>query len=111
MEKLILNVPLMFADHHVLKVRDVLSGLEGVGDIYASSAWKQVMIAYDPGKLEPAAIEKSLAEAGYPPGEGETPVLVERSAIKRDPQWERLAARSTQTYQADIDMSGEFRRY
>ena len=109
MKELILDVPLMFADHHVLKVRDALSSLDGTGDIYASSAWRQLMVSYDPDKLKPAAIEKALAKAGYPVGE-ETPVLIESSSIKRDPQWEKLAIRSTITYQAELEMSGEFRR-
>ena len=109
MKELILDVPLMFADHHVLKVRELFAGLEGIGDIYASSAWKQLMVSYDPDKLKPAAIEKALAEAGYPVGE-ETPVLLTSSPIKRDPQWEKLAIRSTMTYQAELEMSGEYRR-
>jgi hypothetical protein len=37
-------------------------------------------------------------------------VLIESSSIKRDPQWEKLAIRSTITYQAELEMSGEFRR-
>jgi len=111
MEKLILEVPSMYADHHVLMVRDALTDLKGVDDVYASSAWKQVMVSYDPAKIKPETIEKTLADVGYPIGEGETPILVEASAIKRDPKWETLGVRVTKTNQIDIDMSGEHRRY
>ena len=111
MEKVVLEVPTLWADHHVLKVRDVLTNLEGVDGVYASSAWKQVLVSYDSAKTDPAAIEKALAEAGYPVGEGEVPMLVLPHDRRRDPQWEVLGARVTETDQADLDMSGEFRRY
>ena len=111
MEKVVLEVPTLWADHHVLKLRDVLTHLEGVEQVVASSAWKQVLVAYDAAKADVATIEKALAEAGYPVGEGEVPVLVQPTDIHRDPQWEGLDARVTETNQADRDMSGEFRRY
>jgi copper chaperone CopZ len=111
MEKAVLEIPTLWADHHVLKVRDVLLNLEGVEDVYASSAWKQALVTYDPAKTKPAAIEQALAEAGYPVGEGEMPVLVQPTAIRRDPQWQELSVRVTVTNQADLEMSGEFRRY
>jgi copper chaperone CopZ len=111
MEKIVLELPSMFADHHVLSVRDVLTGLEGIEEVYASSAWKQLMITFDKAKIKQPAIEKALAEAGFPVGEGETPVLVEANKIKRDPRWQTLGSRVTKTNMADIVMSGEFRRY
>jgi len=111
MEKLILEVPSMYADHHVLAVRDALAGLKGVEEVYASSAWKQVIVSYDPKAIKPPAVEKTLSEAGYPVGEGEPPILVEANSIKRDPKWETLGVRVTKTSQIDIDMSGEHRRY
>ena len=111
MEKVVLEVPTLWADHHVLKVRDALASLEGVEDVYASSAWKQVLVSYDPGKTDPAAIESALAEAGYRVGEGEVPVLVQPTDIRRDPQWGVLGARATETNRVDLEMSGEFRRY
>jgi copper chaperone CopZ len=107
----VLEVPTLWADHHVLKVRDALVNLEGVDGVYASSAWKQVLVSYDSAKTDLAAIEKTLAEAGYPVGQGEIPVLVQPGEIRRDPQWEVLGLRMTETVQADIQMSGEFRRY
>jgi len=111
MEKMVLDVPNLWADHHVLKVRDALVNLEGVEDVYASSAWKQVLVAYDPAKIDRGAIEKALAEAGYPVGEGGTPILVHADEKRRDPRWGLLGFRVTETYRADIEMSGEFRKY
>ncbi len=111
MGKVILDLPLMWADHHVLKVRSVLDNLEGVEEVYASSAWQQVFIAYDENKVDVATIEKALAEAGYPVGEGKTPMLVQPAPLRRDPQWSVLGFRVTETNRADIEMSGEFRRY
>ncbi len=111
MDKVVLEVPALWADHHVLKVRDALTGLEGVNDVYASSAWKQVLVSYDSAKTDPAAIEQTLAEAGYPVGEGGPSMLVAPGKKRRDPRWEVLGARITQTNRADLEMSGEFRRY
>jgi copper chaperone CopZ len=111
MEKVVLEVPTLWADHHVLNVRDALTSLEGVDSVYASSAWKQVLVSYDSSKTDPAAIEKALTEAGYPVGEGEIPMLVQPNDIRRDPQWEVLGFRVTETNEADLEMSGEFRRY
>ncbi len=111
MAKVVLEVPTLWADHHVLKVRDALVNLEGVNDVYASSAWKQVLVDYNNRKTKRADIEKALAEAGYPVGEGELPVLALPGTRLRDPQWEVLGSRMTETNQADLEMSGEFRRY
>jgi len=111
MAKATFELPSLWADHHVLKVREALFGLEGVEDVYASSAWKQVLVVYDEKKVECPAIEKALAEAGYPVGEGETPLLVQPADKRRDPQWEVLGFRLTETNRADLEMSGEFRKY
>ena len=111
MEKLVLDVPILWADHHILKVRDALVNLEGVDDVYASAAWRQVLVNYDAAKTDPATIEKALVDAGYPVGEGEVPVLVQAGKLHRDPQWGVLGARTTETNQVDLEMSGEFRRY
>jgi copper chaperone CopZ len=110
MAKAVLNVPTLWADHHVLKVREALLSLEGVNDVYASSAWKQVLVTYNNKKTKKDDIEKALADAGYPVGDGEMPVVVQPTQIRRDPQWAE-GVRMTQTNRADLEMSGEFRRY
>ena len=40
MPKATLDVPGLWADHHVTAVREALTGLEGVDEVYASAAWK-----------------------------------------------------------------------
>jgi len=110
-EKVTLDVPALWADHHVLKVRAALASLQGVEDVFASSAWKQILVRYDETKTNRTAIEQTLAQAGYPPGEGETPMLVEPTDLRRDPRWAVLGARVTETNESDLKLSGEFRRY
>jgi copper chaperone CopZ len=111
MEKLQLSIPGMWADHHVLNVREVLVHLAGVDSVYASSAWMQALVVFDPAKTDQAAIELSLAQAGYPVADGLIPVMTAPGEHLRDPKWEVLGARITRTNRADVDMSGEFRRY
>ncbi|MGB2894709.1 MAG: heavy-metal-associated domain-containing protein [Anaerolineales bacterium] len=111
MKQLILEMPTMYADHHVLKVREALDGLKGVEDVYASSAWKKLMISYEENTIKPEEIDKALAAAGYPSGDGATPILVTASSdLKRDPQWEKLGSRVTETNQIDLEISGQSRR-
>ena len=110
MAKATFDVPTLWADHHVLKVREALFSLDGVDDVYASSAWKQVLVTYNNKKTKKAEIEKALADAGYPAGKGEMGIVVLPSEIRRDPQWAD-GARITKTNRADLEMSGEFRRY
>ena len=109
MEKMELNVPKMWADHHVLKVREVLAALDGVAGIYASSAWKQVMVEYDPAKVDDAAIVEALVGAGY--ATDEKLELEGKRLSAGDPKWDELGVRVTRTNQRDLELSGDFRRY
>ncbi len=106
MEKLIVDVPSMYADHHVLIVREMLTGMNGVAEVYASAAFKQVLVQYDPGVVQPDAIAGALAEAGYTQ-EMQLPV---QEKLPED-AWKQGKFRMTQTYKADLVMSGEFRKY
>ena len=65
METAHFKLPAMYADHHVMEVRRVLSMLPGVEKIYASSAFHVVEVAFDQSKLTVEAIEARLEEAGY----------------------------------------------
>ena len=113
MEELVFGVPAMWADHHVLAVRNALFALAGVDNVEASSAFKTVRVFFDPGRTSAQVIVKALMAAGYPPtgfeenGASQVPV----SAGKTDPAWTALAMRTIQTNQADMAMSGEFRKY
>ena len=105
-----LKAPAMFADHHVLKARAALLALDGIEDVYASSAWQAVIVTYDEAKIQLAAIEQSLAEAGYAP-DNAPPVLAESGPQFLDPSWQSFGSRVTQTNQADLAMSGDHRKY
>jgi len=106
MEKLIVDVPSMYADHHVLIVREMLTSMEGVAEVYASSAFKQVLVQYDPNVIQPDAITGALTEAGYTQ-EMQVPV---QGKLAED-TWKQGKFRMTQTYQGDLVMSGKHRNY
>ena len=83
MEKVALNVPGMYGDHHVLAVRDILGRLPGVEDIYASSAFKQVVVKFDPAKAKPADFEGALSAQGYGQNEEPAPAVVIETPAQR----------------------------
>jgi copper chaperone CopZ len=109
MEKTVFTVPKMWADHHVLNVREALTTLDGVQDVYASSAWRQVIVAYDADKLNEAAITEALAKAGY---KVSTELELQgKPLVAGDPAWDELGVRVTRTNERDLELSGDFRRY
>lgn len=65
MERLTLELPTMYGDHHVVEVRGLLAGLAGVRPVVASAAWQKVVLDYDPAQISPAQIKLALAERGY----------------------------------------------
>jgi copper chaperone CopZ len=65
MNKLTLELPTLYGDHHVVEVRRLLLAQEGVEEVYASSAFQLVEVTYDPTRLDEQAIRKVLEEAGY----------------------------------------------
>ena len=69
-----LELPAMYADHHVIEVRRLLLALLGVQDVYASSAFRVAEVTYDPTKINDLEIQVKLDEAGYL---GEWSVLAE----------------------------------
>lgn len=77
METLTLNLPTLYADHHVVEVRRILLALPGVEEVYASSAFYAVRVTYDPAQLKEEHITARLAEAGYT---GDLPVPAETGA-------------------------------
>ena len=105
MEKLQLNVPDLWADHHVLKVRALLTALPGVQDVIASSAFRMVVLSYDPTLTSPGAIMAELEEAGYPVATDGTGVIAESVPVAdghRDPAWTRLGMRQIKTDERDL---------
>ncbi len=60
-----IQVPTMYGDHHVLAVRNILLGLPGVANVYASSSFHMVEVEFDAAKITFEQIEAALDEAGY----------------------------------------------
>lgn len=65
MEKLIFEVPAMYADHHVTNVRQLLTRLDGVKDVYASSAFQFIEVTVDPAVVGEEALRDVLETNGY----------------------------------------------
>jgi len=65
MEKLTLDLPAMYGDHHVSEVRRILFEVPGVVDVYASSCFRVAEVTYDPAKTNADAITSRLEKAGY----------------------------------------------
>jgi len=110
MEKVTLSVPMMYADHHVLKVREALSALSGVSKVIASSGKKKVTVYSEDGQLSAGRVAQALVEAGYPPNE-ELPVVGIKHQSEDGSPWYTIIQRVTKTEMKDLEMSGDFRRY
>ena len=65
METVTIDVPTMYADHHVSEVRRLLLALPGVEDVYASSAFHVVRARIDPTTASEASLRETLSAAGY----------------------------------------------
>jgi copper chaperone CopZ len=103
-----LPVPSMYADHHVAAVKEALGALSGVQEIQASAAFKEVAVEHSK-KVTKKALVKALEEAGYAVVEEEH-VEAEPSCFG-DPSWYECAPRCIKTDRADLEMSGDFRKY
>jgi copper chaperone CopZ len=59
------ELPMMYGDHHVVEVRNLLSTFPGIQEIYASSSFHIVEIQYDETQLSEEEIRDKLDAAGY----------------------------------------------
>ncbi len=110
MQQTVVNVPSMWADHHVLLVREVLLDLKGVGEVLASAARRTVLVKFDEKATSVDAIQKALTAAGYSPGEAQA--LREFPKRHEDGSaWYTVLDRKTTTERKDREMAGDFRRY
>ncbi len=110
MERATFNIPAMWADHHVLAVREALSQLAGVEEVIASSLYHDVWITYNPAVVTPEALADKLAEAGYKIAQApELPTYPLR--IEDSSDWFQFQQRVTETDMRDLEMSGDFRKY
>lgn len=105
MEKIQFSVPNLWADHHTLKVRDVLTHMTGVQDVLASPAFRMVAVSYDPAVVSPGALMATLEDAGYPVATDGVGVVTQPVPIadgRKDPAWDRLGFRQTRTDARDV---------
>lgn len=107
MDELIVTLPRMWADHHVLAVRTLLAGVPGVAEVEASARDFAVRVRFEPDKTSSAALEAALAGAGYERGEAPGAGPEER----RKAAWATSASRTTATNAVDLAMSGDYRKY
>jgi copper chaperone CopZ len=107
MEELTLAVPGMWADHHVITVREVLANLDGVKSTSASARDLTVHISYDGAATDAQRIAAALAEGGYPTASPED--TAEPPSNK--PAWTTAGVRVTTTDPDDLTMSGDHRKY
>ena len=83
MNRVVFDVPMMYADHHVVEVRRILLEDSGVGTVNASSAFHVVEVSFDPDKTSEEALRGKLDEAGYT-GDLQSPTESGQPAIGRN---------------------------
>lgn len=69
METATFDIPELWADHHVLAIRALLQGVEGIDGVEASAARKRLKVNFDPAAISPDGIKEKLVAAGYTPVE------------------------------------------
>jgi copper chaperone CopZ len=79
------EAPALYGDHHVTEVRRILLEIEGVTDVYASSAFQTIEVTYDESKINDLEIAVKLDEAGYL-GEWTIPIEMGEAAQQGDGQ-------------------------
>jgi copper chaperone CopZ len=107
MEELTLAVPGMWADHHVLAVRDLLREDDAVAFTDASALERTVRIEFDGSRTDRQRITTLLAQGGYACGEPEDAA---RPPLDK-PAWATAGVRVTTTNAFDLTMSGDHRKY
>ncbi len=69
-----LEFPQMYGDHHVIAVRRSFLELPGVQEVWASAAFQQARVTYDPDLVSAEDIMARLEQAGYTIGDGHLPM-------------------------------------
>lgn len=96
MEKIVLNLPAMYGDHHVIEVRRILLDLPGVTNVFASSAFRSAEISFDPAVCSADLIRSTLDAASYL---GELPSQGEVSRAASDINGGAVSMRHTKVYE------------
>ena len=58
MKDVLIDLPAMYGDHHVTRVRAALLDLDGVSDVQASAARRKILVHYDEGNTSLETIEE-----------------------------------------------------
>ncbi|MBM3144620.1 MAG: heavy-metal-associated domain-containing protein [Chloroflexi bacterium] len=90
-----IDLPAMYGDHHVNEVRRILLDLDGVEEVYASSAFSAAEITYNSKKIKKEAITARLEEAGYL---GDLPIPKETGRPANEASGKGPFFRHTQAY-------------
>jgi copper chaperone CopZ len=110
MERITFSTPTLFADHHVLAVRNALLAMNGVDSVIASSMYRDVTVDFDPAATSGNALKQAIESLGYPIGV--EPDFSDLIASHEDgSSWSKKIQRVTTTNHADLEMSGDFRKY
>ena len=65
MDKINLNLPTMYGDHHITEVRRILLAIPGIDAVYASGSLRIAQVRFDPAVTSEDAIRSTLEAAGY----------------------------------------------
>jgi copper chaperone CopZ len=65
MKKITFETPMLFGDHHVVELRNLILQVKGVSDVYASSSFRVVEIEYDESQVTVEQLQKVVEENGY----------------------------------------------
>jgi copper chaperone CopZ len=110
MEEATFSVPSLWADHHVLAVRELLTAISGVHEVRASALNQDVQVKYDPAIVNPDSLAQSLSRSGYAPGKHLDPPAIVKG-IDDSSDWFKFQERITVTDRRDLEASGDHRKY
>lgn len=91
------DVPNLYGDHHVLEVRRLMLEIQGVKDVYASSAFRTLEVSFDEAQTSAEELQMKLEAAGYL---GEWAMPVEIGATPMNAGGPRAFFRHSESYEA-----------
>lgn len=103
METTTFDLNMMYADHHVIEVRKLISSIPGVEEIYASSCFHVVEVTFDESKVSAETIREALEGTGY---SGEMLFPVEAGVGSSAPNGQNAFFRHTAALEQTGDVVG-----
>ena len=55
MERITLKLPGMYGDHHIIRVRGVVTALPGIAEVSASAALQHIVVTFDEAQTSAAS--------------------------------------------------------